>query len=795
MSYKPTIIGTSNKLLDIDLTSKQYTIITIKNEDIKLYLGGKGLALYYLYKNLNFNCDALSAENIIAIFTGPVVGTGAPNSARFSAVTKSPLTNIIVSSSSGGSFGEKLRTAGYDGLLIRGKASSPIYIEIYQDKVEFHDAKELWGKDIKETQDKLKKKEKSRGILAIGPAGENLVLFANVASDERFFGRGGIGAVFGSKNLKAIVANGNHYKIIAKNEKKFKKVKKKALKYIKRNSYTSSLYHKYGTNINIKLCNEGGLLPVRNFTGGKSDKYDLISGETYYSKYQNGYSSCKFCPIQCGHKGNFDGKELSIPEYETTSLFGSNLEIYDPLKIAEWNEICGRLGLDTISTAVTLAYAMEAGEKRLLETDLRFGLADNISKTLENIAYRQGFGDELANGTRWLAKKYGGEEFAINIKGLEMAGYDPRGSWGQALSYSVANRGACHVSASIFTLDNFEGYLKPQSTRAKAEFTWFFENLFATINSIPTCLFTSMAYIMETPLVKKVPKFLLQFTMRFLPSLAIKLIDVDLYRNLFISTSGIRISKKQFIKAGERIHYLERYMNSRMGINWEEDTLPQRFLKEGRTTDPKKETVPLEKMLRRYYKIRGYNNYGIPKAKKLKGLSIPISKIQPKEKKFKKAVIRIVFSILGKTLQTLSRLDKTINKEISTWPDDTTIMLKVNYYGPALSLIKTKKNHLKVKKLREKEADIIIYFKNTDAAFDLMTAKHGIHQAYAMHRLYVKGDLSLSMSLIRCINIAETYLFPSFIAKRIMRKLPHINIFKKNIVRLYLYLLTITFGL
>ncbi|MHA1304542.1 MAG: aldehyde ferredoxin oxidoreductase family protein, partial [Candidatus Heimdallarchaeaceae archaeon] len=700
MKEVKVVEGTNNKILEINLSTRKHHIIEITREERELFLGGKGLALYYLYKKLDLDCEPLSSENILAIFTGVMVGTGAPNSSRFSAVTKSPLTGLIVSSSCGGPFGFALKTAGYDGLLISGKAEKPIYIEITNGSIEFKDASNLWGKDTVETQTELGGKKK--GILTIGPAGENQVLYANVASGHRFFGRGGIGAVFGAKNLKAIVVEGEYYKIRPKNEKKFKKVKKRAVRYTNRNDFTSNLYRNYGTNANVNLCNEGAILPVRNFSKGKSDQAWKLAGETLSAKYYEKYSSCRYCAILCGHKGIFNGQILQAPEYETTSLFGSNLEIYDPEKIAEWNNLCGKLGLDTMSTAVTLAYVMEAGEKGLLSTTLKFGSPDGITEMLKDIAYRKGLGDELARGTRWLSKKYGGTEFAIQVKGLEMAGYDPRGTWGQALAYSVANRGACHLSATMFAIDNFYGLLKGESKRAKPQFVWYMENLNAAINSLQICVFTLYAYILESPIAKYLPKPILKLAMRYFPKLAIKVMDVGIYSGFYEAVTGIPLSQAQFLRAGERIHVLERYMNTLIGVSRNDDTLPARFLQEGRESDPHKYPVPIDEMIDKYYTIRGYSIRGIPKAKTLSKLKID-NGIQPKPKKVKKSVISVVFTILGRALQTLSKLDSNIMQEVKTWPDNYKLLFKVDYHGPTLGIIKDKKGHLKPRRITEKE--------------------------------------------------------------------------------------------
>lgn len=616
------IIGTSNRILEVNLSTKKVTEFKITEQDRKLYLGGKGLGLKLLYDRLKPGIDPLGEENIIVLEMGVIMGTGATCSGRFAAVTKSPLTGILVSSSCGGPFGMAYKTAGYDGLLISGKSETPIYLEIDADGVQFHDASHLWGKDTQETQEALIK-IKSDGVLVIGPAGENKVLFANVRSGDRFFGRGGIGAVFGAKNLKAILAHGGVYKIMPKNPVAFQKVHKKATRQINNNFVTGKLYRYFGTAANVNYCKRGNILPVENFRYGDHDQSDAVTGETMRTEYHTKPSTCIPCSILCGHKGTYpDGSVHKIPEYETTAMLGPNLGIFDTDLITQWNDQCSKLGLDTISTGGTLAFAMEAGENGLLQTDLKFGSPDNISQTIDDIAHRRNLGSDLANGTRWLAEKYGGKEFAMQVKGMEFPAYDPRGSYGQGLSYAVANRGPCHLSATTFALEVFLDYLNPYSIRVRSKFVSLFEAIYNVVNSLHICLFTTWAFLLEPPIVKYTPVPILRFFMQNLPELAMKFLTVSVFSKLYKSITGIPMSPRKLLAAGHRIHILERYMNTSEGISRKDDTLPDRFLKEGRKNDPKNRTVPLEKMLFKYYKLRGYDENGVPKMETLRKYGI-----------------------------------------------------------------------------------------------------------------------------------------------------------------------------
>ena len=618
------IIGVTNKLLEIDLTMKKWKVLSIDPKDRGMYLGGKGLGLkiyYDRFKSKLNDIDPLGSENDLIFMAGVLTGTGAVCSARFAGVTKSPLTGIMVSSSCGGPFGGAFKTAGYDGLIIKGASSSPVYLEISDGSVLFHNAAQLWGKMIDETQNTFNLSVKD-GDLTIGPAGENKVSYANIASGHRFLGRAGMGAVMGSKQLKAIIVRGRTYKVRPVKEKMFRKVRKKASIYIARND-SAGKYRNYGTNSNVIPGISAGYVPVTNFRYRTDDRFKNLSGEVMAEKYQTKTSSCSPCSIQCGHKGTYsDGIVKQIPEYETIGLWGPNINNYDADKIGEWNLLMNRLGLDTISAGGTVAWAMEAGEKGLRKTKLEFGKTDNIEQIITDIAYNRGEGEELSKGSAVLSQKYGGTDFAIQVKGLEMAAYDPRGAWGQGLSYAVANRGACHLSAYTLALEVLYGFLKPYTYRSKAFWVDFFENFNAAINSLQTCQFTSFAYIMEPTLVRFTPNILLKMVMQYLPQLAVLFLDFSILNKTYESITGIPLSMKQYLKAGKRIHILERFMNTKMGISSKDDTLPARFLDEADTKHPVKKTVNLQTMIDEYYKIKGYNPDGCPSEKTLKLLSI-----------------------------------------------------------------------------------------------------------------------------------------------------------------------------
>lgn len=617
-----TIHGTSNIILEVNLTLKKTRQFEVSEKERRQYLGGKGLGLKYLSEKLKPGIDPLGEENYLAFMMGVLMGTNAPCSGRFAALTKSPLTGIMLHSSCGGPFGMAYKTAGFDGLLITGKTDNPTCLVIDENGVQFEDASHLWGKGTGETQ-RLLNLGKASGAMVIGPAGENKVLYANVASGHRFLGRGGMGAVMGAKNLKAVVARGRTAKILPVNIDKFKKTVKIANKYINNNHFVGDLYRNYGTSANVNITNSGGILPVHNFREGADKKAALVTGEKMKDVYRTTPSTCKPCSILCGHKGTRpDGTQSQIPEYETVGLLGTNLGLFDTEIIMDLNNLCGDLGMDTISTGSVIGWAMEADEKGLLDTGLKFGDPDGVSEMITRISERRGIGNDLADGTRRLSEKYGGKEFAIHVKGLEMAAYDPRGSWGQGLAYAVANRGACHLSATTMALEVFMGYLNPHTSRSKAVFVKFFENLFAAVNSLHICQFAAFAFVLEPPIVKYTPKPMLGMTMQYLPRIATRLIFVPVLTNLYGAVTGIRITQQEMLRAGERIHLLERWMNTREGVSRKDDTLPARMLKEKRRTPTDHGNIPLKKMLDEYYRLRGYDENGIPEPEKLRKLGI-----------------------------------------------------------------------------------------------------------------------------------------------------------------------------
>ncbi len=616
------IKAANNRVLDINLTTGKTGIIEISHKDQREYLGGKGLATKLLFENISVGIDPLSPENILVMMTGPAAGTPSPAGGRFVVMCKSPLTGIFASSYVGGKFGISLKKSGYDGIMVRGRSDKQVYISIHNGEVAVKDASGSWGMDTVDFQEANKEEG---DWVAIGPAGENLVKFAVIASGRRIAGRCGLGAVMGSKNLKGIVARGNK-KITVVDPARFKKALKVAQKKVAAHDNSGRRLRELGTAQNVRVFGSTSIMPVRNFGKSHFDRMEDISAEKIRDHHKIKNHGCPGCPIKCGRIGKFNNKEMISPEYETIALMGSNLMIGNLNEIAAWNDKLNRLGLDSISTGNVIGFAMELTEKGMLESDLKFGDSSTIDKTIEDIAYRRGLGNDLAEGVRRLSQKYGGEDFAFHVKGLEVAGYDPRGCTGQGLGYATANCGATHLSGSTHAVETDplgeggKSYLSPHGTNAKAHFVKFLQDVMEMTNSAIFCLQTQYPFLEENFAYKYTPAPILRFVMRNLPSIAVATTDLSDYCALLSGLLGYKISRKDLYRIGERVFNLERYMNCREGISRKDDTLPKRMLEEA--GEEGWAPVELDKMLTRYYKLRGWDENGQPGEGVLKKLGI-----------------------------------------------------------------------------------------------------------------------------------------------------------------------------
>lgn len=626
--------GYMGKVLDIDLSSQTYSLYPWSAEEQRLYLGGKIMAARIIADNVAPTVGAFDDANILVVSTGPLNGCNTPTSARFNVSTISPLTGLLTSSNCGGNFGIYLKKAGYDALILRNKATAQVWLEISEDQVLFHDATRLWGKTTSETQELL---PGSDGYLVIGPAGEHRVKFANLTSGERVAGRGGTGAVLGDKNVKAIVARGSRKPDIVSSEKT-KQLTKKWVTALRRHPFTGGRLPKYGTAGLVRSMQKGHTLATRNFACGQYDDYEAISGETLSAKYLIKNKGCMTCPIQCGRQVERNGQAIKGPELETIGLWGPNLLNSDLQAIIEWNYQMDELGMDTISAAGCVAFAMELNEKGLWNSGLEFGVTDQIPRVLHDIAYRRGIGDELAEGTRYLSEKYGGSEFAMQVKGMELSAYEPRGAVGQGLGYAVSNRGGDHLNAGYTMI--YEGLalnVPQRKIQAKAELTVLNQNLMEAASAAGSCLFTLYAFVpgflMRKPgsLISRavnamMASSLVAATLRLVMKANDKVLPIHMpglpHSQLLSAVTGMHVKFMTLCQIGERGYNLERMYNIQRGLTAKDDQLPGRLVNELEDPMLPDSKVPLAILKKKYYKVRGWDQAGVPLAKTLERLRL-----------------------------------------------------------------------------------------------------------------------------------------------------------------------------
>ena len=628
--------GYMGKVMLVDLTTETVTEYPWSDAERELYLGGKIMAARILCDHLTGKETAFSEENWIVISTGPLSGTGAPSSARFNISALSPQTGILASSNCGGSFGLYLKRAGYDAIILKGKCQSRKWLEIVDDRFIFHDADDLWGTKTGECQQLLagKVSTKKFGKLCIGPAGENQVLYAGIISDERAAGRTGLGAVMGWKNLKAITASGSHT-VEVYDKEKTKAWIKKWFEYLQKHPLTGSQLPRLGTAGLVSSMQACGLLSTKNYAAGQFDDFELVSGERLAEEFNITNKGCQTCPIRCARSVMVQGKQVKGPELETLGLLGGNICNNDLQKILDWNYELDELGMDTISTANTIAWAMEANEKGLWDNGLKFGSVEELSAVFQDIAHRRGIGDELAQGSKRLSEKYGGKEFAMHSKGLELAAYEPRKAVGQGLGYAVANRGGCHLNAGyLVILEGLGLHVDTQTPKAKADFTMMFQDLMETISASGQCLFTSYAFFPGFLLTK--PNGVITRTVNAVAThigWAVRLMNkcpraLMLHLPVFHHTKMIKYSLGmpmdlgRYLEIGERGYNMERYINCKFGITEADDKLPKRLTDVPQDPKNPKTKVPLEKMKTTYYAARGWDKNGIPTERTLSRLKI-----------------------------------------------------------------------------------------------------------------------------------------------------------------------------
>lgn len=626
--------GYMGKVLLIDLKDRTTSLYPWTDKDREDYIGGKIMAAKIISDSVDPSVEAFDQENILLVSTGPLTGTNAPASSRFNISTISPLTGLLTSSNCGGNFGMYLKRTGYDALIIKGESNDPIWIEIKEDEILFHDAGHLWGMTTSEVQDALDPKA---GKIVIGPAGENLVKYAAVFSQERAAGRGGTGAVMGHKNIKAITAKGKLKPSIAQPEKT-KEFYKKWIKTLLDHPLTGKQLPELGTAGLLSMMQDKNMLATKNFKYGQFDDFHMVSGERLREDYLIKNRGCITCPIQCGRQVEIDGKKVKGPELETLGLLGPNLLNNNLQLILRWNLELDELGMDTMSAGGSIGFVMELNEKGILDNGIEFGKTDNISQLFEDIAYRRGFGAELAQGTKYLSEKYGGLDFAMHSKGMELAAYEPRGAIGQGLGYAVSNRGGCHLNAGYMVL--FEGLglsIDPYSIKSKAEMTIMVQNIMEATSSAGNCLFTLYAmipgYLIENP-TSNITGFANKLLTTSLTASIVKFVNISNEKALPIKLPqlphikalelviGKKMSLGKLKNIGDRGYNIERMYNVSRGISAKDDSLPDRLTKEIQREEEPRSYVPLEELKENYYKIRRWDTNGIPTDDKLKKLNL-----------------------------------------------------------------------------------------------------------------------------------------------------------------------------
>ncbi len=624
------IKGYAGRILDVDLGSRSFAFQPLDENTARLYLGGKGYGTRLLYDLTPAGIDPLGPENPLIFATGPLNGSLAPQSNRFAVVCKSPLTGGIGSAACGGSFAFGLKKAGIDILIVRNQSATPVRLEIDgdRDSVTFLDATDLWGQGTRATQEAL---GKGRNHAVIGPAGENQVLYAGIVSDERIAGRTGVGAVMGSKRLKAVSVTGTR-KLELEDQEKFNDYTKWLRKLFRSHPVLGEKLRRYGTMGIVNTTNARNILPTRNFKYGHHDDAMSVSGEYLEDHGLVGVkSSCIHCPVACGREVAVEGAgRVKGPEYETAALLGPNLEITDLRWVNEWNFLADDLGMDSISLGVTLGFAMELQERGLLQAGLAFGDATGVSDMIQDIAHRRGLGNELADGVKRMSERHGGAAFAMHVKGLELSAYDPRGSYAQGVEYATTNRGGCHVQgASMYFESTGPLTIDPQSLRLKAEIPVVQQNLACAINSMVLCIFTTYGMIPKqvhaldpkSRLYRTITYFFERSGPLYRLLMRLKLAPVTWCEKWLTYITGQTFTSGHLQEIGERIFNLERMYNLREGIGGAEDTLPHRMLHE--STFPHLDSGhPLDQLLPRYYEIRGWDPQGVPLQRTLDRLQV-----------------------------------------------------------------------------------------------------------------------------------------------------------------------------
>jgi aldehyde:ferredoxin oxidoreductase len=597
--------GWNGRIIWIDLTNRTTRTEEISSEIYEDFIGGKGLGAWLLYRELAPNIDPLGSNNILFFMTGPLQGLPAPNVGRWSLITKSPLTGLFIDSHCGGPLGREIKNSGYDAIAVSGKSDTPVWLRMEDKSVQFIDAQSLWGKGTQEATRLIHEAStKGSAVYVIGPAGENMVLSATGCCEfAHQTGRGGVGAVLGSKNLKGISVRGTK-KIDSRDPAAIREVNQDVAAIWKEKTGDDFKY--YGTGSLVEVANERGQFPTRNWRNTFFEEYRLLMPENYSDLSMGAHLSCPHCIMRCTHAYRIDdpsspGSEVeSTIEYETIGLCGGNLGISDFRAVLRLNFLADDLGLDTISVGSAIGFAMDLHEAGILSEKeigfpLRFGDGEAALKIMKMIASKQGFGGVLAKGVRRAAEEIGGRstEFAVHVKGLESAAWDPRGKKGLGLSYATADVGASHLRGWPQTTE------KPDSS---------------ALNVIESMVTERDTKILTDSMV------VCHFTWHFPLSREQKV-------KLINGATGLNYDSEKVSQFGQRVETLIRLFNIREGITRADDILPPKFWQE-ETIGPSKNMMSFinqddfEKSLDKYYALRGWNNWGIPTRETIEKLGL-----------------------------------------------------------------------------------------------------------------------------------------------------------------------------
>jgi len=582
--------GFFGRILKVDLSEKKYSVEPVRDDIFEKYLGGKGLASYLLYELNPPGVDPLDPANSLIFATGPVTGSAIWGSCRYGVFTKSPQTGFYSESYAGGKVPEAIDSTGFDAIVIQGQSAVPTVLGIHPEGVDFHEAGDIWGMDTFQAEDavlqrfgKSGESFKRRGAVVIGPAGENLVRFAVIENDYwRSAGRTGVGTVMGSKRLKAVLFKGDRKRSFY-NEKKVREFSKKIATEGKENPGAKA-YKSMGTTMMVKIVNDAGAFPTRYWSEGKCEHWEKINADALHERCQVTPRACLKCFLACGRmttvqQGRHAGLKLEGPEYETIYAFGGLCLIDSIEEIAYLNDICDRLGMDTISAGNLCAFTIEAARRGKIDYKIDYGDVDAIAELLKKIVRREDIGDVLARGIKFAAREWDLEDIAVHVKGLEPPGYDPRVLKGMGLGYATSDRGACHLRATFYKPE-LSGMIDPDVIEGKAGLFVDFEDRLTLFDALILCRFYRDLYPWEQ------------------------------LKEIIHSVTGLDVDQKTLQEKAGAISDIVRRFNLREGMKPEDERLPKSLHRKLEKTGDIITEQELDHMLKDYYSLRGWDESG-----------------------------------------------------------------------------------------------------------------------------------------------------------------------------------------